>query len=853
MRLYGEALKQLWTAVRGTNPGETTELLEQRRADDAAKLQEDVERQVVDETIPEGSELGALEAMERGAMAEDAGLDPMRGRTRERNLNLDYLATGQDTDALLDWVARENEGFMAQRRMPSTWEEIRARADAIPTEKGLSDLMRRKPGDLLNAEQLTRARQLMLESAVGIQEYAKSNLAAGEPSDEALYEFRRMLFRHRAIQAQVQGAVSELATAFGMLRDVAGPKNMLWTQRMNEVLEQTGGRDTALQIMRNAAELTDPADVSKLAEASWAMKTFGAAKKWWINWALLSGPVTHMANISSNAVMAGLLNPAERFMAGAAGSLRRRATGAQAGVRTTEATAMLFGTLQSTLEALKGAGDSFVTGQSKFGGKKVDIGLDDASMNSNWGKLGLILHDYVLEAPTRALGAEDEFFKTWGYSAQMAALAVRQASEEGLSGLDLTARVDELMRNPTEEMYSSSVDFARFATFTNELGPRLKRVQGALQGWPGSWLITPFFRTPANLVTWGIDRLPVGKTVGDIKRGFAKEATPEEQALADMAMGRVMMGATIMAATAAAVASGRITGSGPNNYEVQSVWKDTGWLPFAILTVDENGNEHYTSYKRMDPAAIMLGAIVSGVEKAALADDPNALDEIVMGTVVGLADSLTSKQYLAGITNLLEVITETGSTSRLERLLAQTTSTFGSTAMGSHIRRSTDEYAREVEANSFWGEVVNRWKNRIPGWSTDLPPKTGLWGEPLMYGAMGPEFMSPWTTAKASDDPATVALIDEAFAPGKPSCEISYYGNKVDSLAVEHPQGNGWACYEYRKRLGELSHKAVSMLVRPRPTRICRARTTACSLTRPGPTLCVTPSGARLNERSWSS
>ena len=72
--------------------------------------------------------------------------------------------------------------------------------------------------------------------------------------------------------------------------------------------------------------------------------------------------------------------------------------------------------------------------------------------------------------PGRALLAGDELFKSVGYRMELNARAFRQAASEGLEGDDMARRIDEIIRNPPEDVRLASIDAGRYQTFTKPLG-----------------------------------------------------------------------------------------------------------------------------------------------------------------------------------------------------------------------------------------------------------------------------------------------------------------------------------------------------------------------------------------------
>ena len=93
----------------------------------------------------------------------------------------------------------------------------------------------------------------------------------------------------------------------------------------------------------------------------------------------------------------------------------------------------------------------------------------------------------AVRIPGRALGAEDEIFKTLGYRMELNARALRQASEEVHGGKvapdKLKERIAELVENPPEDLRLAATDAALYQTFTNKTGAFAEKRAGQRVRW----------------------------------------------------------------------------------------------------------------------------------------------------------------------------------------------------------------------------------------------------------------------------------------------------------------------------------------------------------------------------------
>lgn len=116
----------------------------------------------------------------------------------------------------------------------------------------------------------------------------------------------------------------------------------------------------------------------------------------------------------------------------------------------------------------------------------------------------------------RASGFTDRIFRSSAYNGAMLEGARLQAAREGLQGDKLTARVQELLANPNEDLIADAIAHSEMLTFTNdgtiaralsgmagllatEFGQRNPRFSKLVSGTVN--ILLPFRRTPANIMT----------------------------------------------------------------------------------------------------------------------------------------------------------------------------------------------------------------------------------------------------------------------------------------------------------------------------------------------------------------
>jgi hypothetical protein len=148
----------------------------------------------------------------------------------------------------------------------------------------------------------------------------------------------------------------------------------------------------------------------------------------WIN-ALLSGPKTHVVNMTSNLLTAAMSLP-EHAIAAGIGKLH---SGDK--VLLSELGPRFYGMIRGGAESLSAAREAFAVGEA--GGKVESV---RPAIGGTAGR--------IISIPTRALNAEDVFFKSMARRSELMGLAVRKARSEGLKGDELNARIESLVNNP---------------------------------------------------------------------------------------------------------------------------------------------------------------------------------------------------------------------------------------------------------------------------------------------------------------------------------------------------------------------------------------------------------------------
>jgi len=357
------------------------------------------------------------------------------------NIRVDKLESPQDIGQALKVADNVAGGFDAARRGKISFAETQALAQDLGMTA--DDLLARRKGQAFSAEEAYAARAILAKSGNELVNMARRIRALGDdPGSEALAAFRKALVRHAAIQEQVSGMTAEAGRALSAFRMAADSRDI--PGRVLEGLANTGGGSGRL---KDAAERIielerDPANLNRFVEKVSKPTFTDRALEVWYNY-LLSGPQTHAVNILSNTMTALAQIPEHAVAAGMGATRRALSRDATDRVMFSELGARTIGMLQGAKEGVREFARAFRTGEASDFVTKMESQTQKAVPG---------IQGEILRVPTRALTAEDEFFKAVARRMELSGLAVRQAAKEGRKGQEARDRAAELLVDPTDEM-----------------------------------------------------------------------------------------------------------------------------------------------------------------------------------------------------------------------------------------------------------------------------------------------------------------------------------------------------------------------------------------------------------------
>jgi len=647
------------------------------------------------------------------------------------NLNLEKMDTVEQVKAELKHVAGTNKDFATQRR------GIRSHAVTKKSSEvqDLETLLGRKVGVAYNAEEALKLRQATINSGEGLVTLAKKALGG---SDTDLLAFQKHLTRHVAIQEQLAGATSEAGRALNQFKiTVKGDKAK--QDAIQAIIETSGGREKIEATAKILSELTDETAINKFAEKAYRASISDMALETWINF-LLSGPQTHAVNAISN-TLTSLWTLPENLIASGIGKLHK---GEKVLARDVAARAVGIG--HGLTKGIQRGIKTFASGEPSDVLSKIETSKYKAVP----GPVGS-----VIRTPGRALMAEDEFFKSVGYSMELYSRAARQATTEGFRGRELAKKIQEYVSNPTEAMDQAGKDYARYVTFTKPLGTAGKHIQNFVSSHPAFRFVAPFIRTPTNIIKFAGERTPLSlfsKEVRAVLKGR------DGKIARDLQLARLGMGTAISTAVYNMAAEGTITGGGPTDPKQRGALYLTGWQPYSVKIDDS-----YYAYSRLEPLGILLGYAADAANIAEKTNKAEA-DEIGALVLASVTKNLTSKTWLKGLSDLVSAIEDP------ERYGDKWVQSYAGTVIPTGVAqyaRVKDPILRQTDT------VLEKVKSRIPGVSKSLLPRRNFYGEPIkLEGGVGPDIISPVYINHKKNDKLAEELVRLEYYPSLPRKKI---------------------------------------------------------------------------------
>jgi hypothetical protein len=540
---------------------------------------------------------------------------------------------------------------------------------------------------------------------------------------------------------------------------------------------------------------------------------------------MVSGPITQLINVSTNAYMLGA-RPLERILGSTPGALAGNPESRRV-LRQAAAQYAYMG--NSFVDGFFAAGKAFMRNDSILAPHRTElyegaqaaagIGLPgtqplNAQFFKPWDNVSNLTYNALSVAtvpiglPTRLLGTVDELVKQMTYRSKLMANAhveaVGMAADAGLTGKAAKDFVKAHVNRRVEEGFDSSLrgtdptalHEAQIATFQQDLLPNTvgKWVQNGTSNIKALRLVLPFVKTPTNVIRYGWKMTPGLNLAQGEYRDLLFRGTAEQKA---QAIGQMSMGSLFMGSIAYMAANGMITGGGPKDPKAKQELMATGWKPYSVVWENDDGTKNYVTFGRFDPIAVPMGIVADLMDfKNSLedAEEPPELQAAIGGLGIALAKQFTSKSYLLGATQTMEFLMDPET--RVGSVGGNMLSSFipYSAAMR---QLNPDDYLREARS------MADKVMATVPGLSETVPARYDAFGEPIRVRN------GLWSSSEDALLDGEVQRLAMAGDGGVP-VRVSPNLNGVDLRDITMSNGKN-AYEEYQRLSGKPTPRAMSL------------------------------------------
>jgi hypothetical protein len=607
----------------------------------------------------------------------------------------------------------------------------------------------------------------------------------GENAARARADFRGGLYVEQQRRV-AQNALKEADTTASQAFDAEMRRRDNQSAKAQRLLESMGGVEVNKELLQNfvnAINDPDPMVAAKFIQGTIKPSNWMRANA--IRLAgLLSSPITHMVNVGGNISGAMVEVPTRALVVGI-DAMRAAVTGGERQAYAGELLPMLKAYGPGVLSGLPEAVRIMKTGMST-----EDIAnLNRIRPGFNSGNAGV---DLAVEAPLRALKAEDALFSAGAHSAHAMRVATREAIREGYSGPQIQGRAASIIKN--------LVDYPELATEV-ELATKRQVFQEkrTVPGMPSgigqndvsrfaTSQVLPFVRTPANITAQGAGMSPFGVLgVGEAIRGVSgKEgaARGRQVLLAEERAARTVLGSLVFGAGLAVGGAGMLTGAYPTDPKEASTLPQ-GWRAWSLRVGDPvTKNTYYVPLQNLGPMGfpLALSAILTDPQhRGKTVLDPD--EQINAATAIGRY--VIDNTFLQGVSDVVDLLHDpkTGASKFMEPYAA-------SWGPYSSLAREMQRVMGVATRNPHDGAIglVEALEANYPGLSGNVPEATTSLGDPRTQGATGLGRAIPLRYDIERDEPTLKALRDNGVGIPQQTKAISLSGGSIPLTEAEQDQ-----------------------------------------------------------------
>jgi len=395
---------------------------------------------------------------------------------------------------------------------------------------------------------------------------------------------------------------------------------------LRQLVKLSDDTDQIVQAAKGV-DLDNPTEVSKLYRQFVKPKASEIIEEArYIN--MLSSPQTHVVNVTSNAIQAGLLTPVTRGAEAAVDFATSILTGSDRGVFFKEVPEYYRGAINTFGDAKQQATEVLLG--RRFGQNPDLRYLPTGSKLTS--KLQII---------PRAMEAMDTFFQSLIKGGETRAQVLRSRT--------LGVPIDEA------SIAKQASELAQYSVFRQGLKPEgqgiflnaVDDVTAAVMNMrktvPGTKWMIPFIQTPMNILKQGVEYSPLG--VLTIPGSEQKK----------LQVARAFVGSMVTLSAWEAVSKMDSTWAAPTDQEEKELFYASGRKPYSIRVGD-----NWVSYSKLGPLAYPIA--MAAAAKWNFEQDPERLDQSTSDkmsqTLFDLAEFFSDQSYVQGIQTLSNLLEE---------------------------------------------------------------------------------------------------------------------------------------------------------------------------------------------------
>jgi hypothetical protein len=583
-------------------------------------------------------------------------------------------------------------------------------------------------------------------------------------------------------------------------------------------LNNFGGRDVSPEIRKQAfdkfkdklALLDNPSATRRILNFAFNNRTWEVANQLWIN-ALLSNPKTLIVNGVGNAV-ASMAKPLSQKLGAKISKLEAQVFDPENIGKIKEYEKQIDEASETLASLTQFIGDSLTYAKATWKNSEAILEGAYASTKTDTSFQGISpkFGGNIINIPSRALNATDEFFKQINYRAKVRGLAVSEAKARNLAGKEFDDYIASYFRNSFDEtgLRGTNLEALRYAkelTYTSDLQGFAKGFQDWVNQYPVLRQAFPFIRTPFNLAKAVADGTPLaGMYRWKDLLGQSGDPRAITRARGDLAVGSIFLTSAYLLYEAGIIQgatqqSGGIFNSNEGkpldkfkDTDLVRMNKATGFVPYSFKL----GN-YQIEFKRIEPFgtffALMadigenynkmeekqkekLGASMLLWSMNQLKENPITFgDRAKMGALAvasGVRDNIFSKTFFTQANDILESIMNSDENSAGQYIRNK----FGSFIPNIYTRALNDPFFRDSKS------IVDEFKKRS-GVGTPPSPYYNFMGEPLKnptgdIARFVNTVFSPMTIQGKNKD----KVVDELLKIGEAPKKYSYFTDLGNDL-----------------------------------------------------------------------